>query len=187
MMREELQFLQQLTERLVKLEKQFALLNTHELTTFTAFGRSLVDDADAAAARTTLGAVGLTGNETIAGNKTFTGLLTAARLVTGVATIADDAVHTYDIGTTQAGGLMFGSTTASETTVGGLFTYRATTTPHMTGITVLSNVNTTTGTLTGTTGTDTKFTVSCRTDGKIDFENRRGGSRAVWYVIFYGQ
>jgi hypothetical protein len=37
----------------------------------SAFGLTLVDDADAAAARTTLGAVGLTGAETIAGVKTF--------------------------------------------------------------------------------------------------------------------
>jgi hypothetical protein len=37
----------------------------------SAFGLTLVDDADAAAARNTLGAVGKTGDETVAGVKTF--------------------------------------------------------------------------------------------------------------------
>lgn len=37
----------------------------------SAFGLTLIDDADAATARTTLGAVGTTGNQTIAGTKTF--------------------------------------------------------------------------------------------------------------------
>jgi hypothetical protein len=43
---------------------------------FSTFIRTLLDDADAAAARATLGAVGLTGNETIAGQKTLSDLLT---------------------------------------------------------------------------------------------------------------
>ena len=37
----------------------------------SAFGLTLIDDTSAAAARTTLGAVGLTGDETVAGIKTF--------------------------------------------------------------------------------------------------------------------
>lgn len=37
----------------------------------STFIRTLLDDADATAARSTLGAVGLTGNETVAGTKTF--------------------------------------------------------------------------------------------------------------------
>lgn len=37
----------------------------------SSFIRTLLDDTDAASARTTIGAVGLTGNETIAGTKTF--------------------------------------------------------------------------------------------------------------------
>ncbi|MEO0796308.1 MAG: hypothetical protein AAFX93_14155 [Verrucomicrobiota bacterium] len=43
------------------------------LTAFTAFARSLLDDVDAAAARSTLGAVGNTGEESIFGDKTFSG------------------------------------------------------------------------------------------------------------------
>jgi len=37
----------------------------------SAFGLTLIDDADAATARATLGAVGLTGDQTVAGVKTF--------------------------------------------------------------------------------------------------------------------
>ncbi|SOD41310.1 hypothetical protein [Nitrosovibrio sp. Nv4] len=40
----------------------------------TTFMETLLDDADAATARATIGAVGLTGNETIGGNKTFSGV-----------------------------------------------------------------------------------------------------------------
>lgn len=41
------------------------------LPTISAYIQTLLDDADAATARTTLDAVGLTGNETVAGIKTF--------------------------------------------------------------------------------------------------------------------
>jgi len=41
------------------------------LAVISGFIQSLFDDADAATARTTLGAVGLTGNESVAGDKTF--------------------------------------------------------------------------------------------------------------------
>lgn len=39
----------------------------------STFAETVLDDANAAAARATLGAVGLTGNETVAGNKTLSG------------------------------------------------------------------------------------------------------------------
>lgn len=51
------------------------------VTTFdvSTFIRTLLDDANAAAARATLGAVGLTGDETIAGEKTFSGSLLSTK------------------------------------------------------------------------------------------------------------
>jgi hypothetical protein len=46
-------------------------LDTWAETPLTAFARTFLDDANQAAGRTTLGAVGLTGNETVEGLKTF--------------------------------------------------------------------------------------------------------------------
>ena len=41
----------------------------------------------------------------------------------------------------------------------------------------------TTGALSGTTGTDTKMTVSTHTDGKVYIENRLGGTRSISYML----
>lgn len=49
----------------------------------SAFGLTLIDDADAATARTTLGAVGLTGDQTVAGVKTFSSSPVAPTPTTG--------------------------------------------------------------------------------------------------------
>jgi hypothetical protein len=49
----------------------FELMGASALSVASAFMLTVLDDPDAATARTTLGAVGLTGNETVAGTKTF--------------------------------------------------------------------------------------------------------------------
>lgn len=61
---------------------------TLDLPTIAAFAETFLDDTTAAGVRTTIGAVGLTGNETVAGNKTFSGNTT----LSGTNTIGDGSV-----------------------------------------------------------------------------------------------
>lgn len=58
-----------------------------EIPTISAFAETFLDDGTAAAVRTTIGAVGLTGNESIAGIKTFTG----ANIHSGINTLGDSS------------------------------------------------------------------------------------------------
>lgn len=95
------------------------------------------------------------------------------------ASLADDAA----ISDTPArpNGLIIVGTNADATTWGLIFYNTAT--PQTIALNVGSNLNVTTGVLSGTTGVDTKMTVSAHTDGKIYFENRRGAARVV-YALF---
>lgn len=58
-------------------------------------------------------------------------------------------------------------------------------TPTMTLLTMVTDatVDTTTGVLTGTTGTTGHVTVSAATDGKMYLENRSGGTRSFAYTV----
>lgn len=68
----------------------------------------------------------------------------------------------------------------------GIFIYRCTATNNFCSL-LYGNANcvATTGALTGTTGTDGKFTVSAHTDGKLYFENRSGSAIAIG-ITFLG-
>ena len=101
----------------------------------------------------------------------------------GRSTVADDTVKswTFRAETGAAWGvvlLAFGSTTAESC----LIAFRAgDASAYCTLLTTATNVNTTTGVLAGTTGTDTKLTVSVSTSGTptLYLENRRGSSIEV--------
>jgi hypothetical protein len=66
--------------------------------TITAFAETYLDDADAATTRTTIGAVGLTGNETVAGDKTFSGtaVFSVAATLADASVMASSAAPTTD-------------------------------------------------------------------------------------------
>jgi hypothetical protein len=96
-------------------------------------------------------------------------------------TIADDTAISFTP-TGSYGIFVLQSRVSSDLTINCMLHYRADATSAFT-ITQYagSNLNVTTGTLAGTTGTDTKMTVSVHTDGKIYIENLRGGNRFINY------
>lgn len=87
-------------------------------------------------------------------------------------TLADDAATSFTPLVT-AGLMKF---TADESLLCGIVRYRVGATPQCSILDIQSNQAATTGALAGTTGTDTNFTFSTHTDGKIYIENRRGAS-----------
>jgi hypothetical protein len=94
------------------------------------------------------------------------------------ATIGDDAATSFTPLRT-AGGIMI---TTGGTGNGGIGNYN-TVTPTMQSVVGGANFAVTTGVLSGTTGTDTKLTLSAHTDGKIYVENRTGQSRNVYVIL----
>ena len=123
---------------------------------FTAVGRAILDDATLSDQRNTLN-------------------LKLAPL----ATLSDDQA-TNITPTNPSGFLLFrllGSTNY------GLVSYDAVSgTAYISLMIGGANVAVRTGILSGTTGTDGKFTVSAHTDGKIYFENRLGSNVYIGYV-----
>lgn len=101
----------------------------------SAFILTLLDDADAATARATLGAVGLTGNQTVAGVKTFSSapvssaaaaaaneLVRKAELDSAVASsVPSGAVQAFAMSSAPAGWIKANGDAVSRTTYAALF------------------------------------------------------------------
>lgn len=100
-------------------------------------------------------------------------------------TLLNDTVYAYEfLSTTSYGVLVFHG--FSDSAVYGLCVFRSSGTGlFVQSINVGSEVNTTTGPLTGTTGVAGKFTVSVDAT-KLYFENRRGGSRSFKVTFLSG-
>lgn len=71
---------------------------TADITTFTPFARTLLDDTDAATMRTTIGAVSKTGAETIAGSKTFSDRMVPSQTNGIAGTNTNDSVVAGGVG-----------------------------------------------------------------------------------------
>lgn len=97
--------------------------------------------------------------------------------------VADDTAIVIDLHKLAFSGILM---VTLGTANYGLFAIRAAGTPAMQPITVSANVNSTTGALTGTTGTDAKATVSVSSDGKVYVENRLGSAQNVSVTVLAG-
>jgi hypothetical protein len=91
--------------------------------------------------------------------------------------IADDGVLSFTP-PSSSGFVLVMINQSSGTSVYGVFAYRCAATAAINALATAGvNLNSTTGALTGTTGTNGKATISCHTDNKIYVENRLGGAR----------
>lgn len=98
--------------------------------------------------------------------------------------IADDAVAELDltlVSSEEWGILTIASSGTGNGHPNGQIRYRVGTSPATTNISLITttNINLTTGVLTGTTGPDGDFSISAADDGKLYFENRTGSSKSV--------
>jgi hypothetical protein len=109
----------------------------------------------------------------------FSGALTAKSHNTGSATVNDDTAISFT--PPAATGILLVEDGSSQYFMA---FFRVDSSPAMTAmITLPGSIVTTTGVLTGTTGTDAKINVSAANDGKIYIENRIGGARAITYTV----
>ena len=127
-----------------------------------------------AAAALTLGGTLSTGGNINMGSNNLRG---------GANTVDDDAAISITPGY-EKGVIFLFARVGSSADIFALVGYGLTTAIWTAGYLLGANVEVTTGILTGTTGTDTKFTISYHTDGNIYLENRRGSTRYVAWVLF---
>lgn len=104
--------------------------------------------------------------------------VTAPGLNTTTFTIADDAATSFALPAANLGsGAIISVASSSSSAANSLVWVRGSASPAILALTTLdANTVVTTGTLAGTTGTDTKFTISVANDGRVYLENRRGSS-----------
>lgn len=111
-------------------------------------------------------------------DQTVNANLTAQRFITRTDSIADDGVVSFSFGLSAVGMIILSSTTFGDS-VPGIIHFRAASSPTCTKIAGGSNLNVTTGVLTGTTGTNGRVTVSCTDGGVIYIENRMGSTMSI--------
>jgi hypothetical protein len=101
----------------------------------------------------------------------------------GSETINDDAAFSFTPVTSR--GVLILRSGGAQSTIFGMFTFAAVAgTAYCYSWVVGSATVAATGALSGTTGTDTKVTVSAHTDGKIYIENRSGGQQPfAWQIV----
>jgi hypothetical protein len=101
----------------------------------------------------------------------------------GAETINDDAAFSFTPVTSR--GVLILRSGGAQSTIFGMFTFAAVAgTAYCYSWVVGSATVAATGALSGTTGTDTKVTVSAHTDGKIYIENRSGGQQPfAWQIV----
>lgn len=119
-------------------------------------------------------------DESIVFDAEATGKLLAQAFRTNHLTVADDAVTTI----TPPCVTGFIAIFAEDTSANWLIRFfRVGASPAMEEVASGSSGASTTGTLTGTTGTDGFLTISAKTDGTMDIENRSGASRNITYLF----
>lgn len=121
---------------------------------------------------------------------TSSGAFAGTGFTTGTQTIGDDSAITLAItGNTTNNGVVValipnvGLAATAPAMIFYARTRGAASAPTALSISDATNVTFTTGTLAGTTGTDTKLTISVNNDGNIYIENRLGLARAYTYSV----
>lgn len=101
-----------------------------------------------------------------------------------VATLNDDNAISFTPDDNY-GVILIGQRHFTGAEISSLVVYRSTSTLNFCkAIVTPTAVVPATGILTGTTGTDGKFTISAHTDGKIYIENRTGSTVSFSYLVF---
>ncbi len=106
----------------------------------------------------------------------------AKRHYTFSAAIADDAATSFAVPTSPIASMLILVCSQANVSVAGVVIARPDAGAFATVVVGQANLAASTGVLSGTTGTDTKFTVSPHSDGRIYVENRTGTSTSFSFA-----